>query len=143
MRVSGCGLRVNPATRNSQHATIQKNVQLFFSHPGKSSYLVVNGEAAIILDKEKIEENARILKKTLESFEIEGEVTAARQGPVITLYEFRPAPGVKVSKIAGLQDDITMALSAKSVRILAPLPGKNVVGFEIIRSETVEERTNE
>ena len=84
-----------------------------------------------VVDKEKIEENARILKKTLESFEIEGEVTAARQGPVITLYEFRPAAGVKVSKIAGLQDDITMALSAKSVRILAPLPGKNVVGFEI------------
>ncbi|MCM0605605.1 MAG: DNA translocase FtsK 4TM domain-containing protein [Xanthomonadaceae bacterium] len=84
-----------------------------------------------IVDKEKIEENARLLKRTLESFEIEGEVTAARQGPVITLYEFRPAPGVKVSKIAGLQDDITMALSAKSVRILAPLPGKNVVGFEI------------
>ena len=64
-------------------------------------------------------------------FEIEGEVTAVRPGPVITLYEFKPAAGVKVSRIAALADDISMALSAQSVRIIAPLPGKSVVGIEI------------
>ena len=64
-------------------------------------------------------------------FGIEGEVTAVRPGPVITLYEFKPGPGVKVSRIAALADDLSMALSAQSVRILAPLPGKSVVGIEI------------
>ena len=64
-------------------------------------------------------------------FGIDGEVTAVRPGPVITLYEFKPGPGVKVSRIAALADDLSMALSAQSVRILAPLPGKSVVGIEI------------
>jgi S-DNA-T family DNA segregation ATPase FtsK/SpoIIIE len=64
-------------------------------------------------------------------FGIQGEVTAVRPGPVITLYEFKPGPGVKVSRIAALVDDLSMALAAQSVRILAPLPGKSVVGIEI------------
>src|SRR5205807_6311812 len=64
-------------------------------------------------------------------FDIEGEVTAVRPGPVITLYEFKPGPGIKVSRIASMADDLAMALSAQSVRILAPLPGKSVVGIEI------------
>ena len=62
---------------------------------------------------------------------MKGEVVAIRPGPVITTFEYLPAPGVKVSKIAGLQDDIAMALKALRVRIIAPIPGKGVVGIEI------------
>src|SRR5438045_702158 len=69
--------------------------------------------------------------RTSGDFGIDGEVTAVRPGPVITLYEFKPGPGVKVSRISALADDLSMALSAKSVRILAPLPGTSVVGIEI------------
>ncbi|HTL11105.1 MAG TPA: DNA translocase FtsK, partial [Bdellovibrionota bacterium] len=83
------------------------------------------------VDREKLIQNSQILRQKLADFGIDGEVTAVRPGPVITLYEFRPGPGVKVSRIASLSDDLSMALSAESVRILAPLPGKSVVGIEI------------
>ena len=83
------------------------------------------------VDKNRLLANSQILKQKFADFGIEGEVTAVRPGPVITLYEFKPGPGVKVSRIASLADDLSMALSAQSVRILAPLPGKSVVGIEI------------
>lgn len=83
------------------------------------------------IDKERLIQNSIILKQKLKDFDIDGEVQAVRPGPVITLYEFKPGPGVKVSRIASLADDLSMALSAQSVRILAPLPGKSVVGIEI------------
>jgi DNA segregation ATPase FtsK/SpoIIIE-like protein len=83
------------------------------------------------VDRSKLIANSQILKQKFADFGIDGEVTAVRPGPVITLYEFKPGPGVKVSRIAALADDLSMALSAQSVRILAPLPGKSVVGIEI------------
>lgn len=83
------------------------------------------------VDRERLRQNADILRQKFMDFGIDGEVTAVRPGPVITLYEFKPGPGVKVSRIAALADDLSMALSAQSVRILAPLPGKSVVGIEI------------
>lgn len=83
------------------------------------------------IDKARILQNSQILTQKFKDFGIEGEVTAVRPGPVITLYEFKPGPGIKVSRIASLADDLSMALSAESVRILAPLPGKSVVGIEI------------
>ena len=89
------------------------------------------------VDRERLISHSRILKQKFADFGIDGEVTAVRPGPVITLYEFKPGPGVKVSRIAALTDDLSMALSAQSVRILAPLPGKSVVGIEI-PSETRE-----
>lgn len=89
------------------------------------------------VDRERLIANSNILAQKFKDFGIEGEVTAVRPGPVITLYEFKPGKGVKVSRIAALADDLSMALSAQSVRILAPLPGKAVVGIEI-PSETRE-----
>src|SRR5439155_24758196 len=83
------------------------------------------------IDRDRLISNSQILKQKFADFGIDGEVTAVRPGPVITLYEFKPGPGVKVSRIAALADDLSMALSAQSVRILAPLPGKAVVGIEI------------
>ena len=83
------------------------------------------------VDKESIQANASILEKKLKDYGIDGKVTEVRPGPVITMYEFEPAPGIKVSRISNLADDLAMALSAVSIRIIAPIPGKAVVGIEI------------
>jgi S-DNA-T family DNA segregation ATPase FtsK/SpoIIIE len=91
------------------------------------------------VDTDTLQANSLILQKKLEDFGVEGEVVAVRPGPVITMYEFKPAPGVKVRRIVMLADDLAMALRAVSVRILAPIPGESVVGIEIPnpRRETV------
>ncbi len=91
------------------------------------------------IDKETLHANSLILQKKLADFGVEGEVVAVRPGPVITMYEFKPAAGVKVRRIVTLADDLAMALRAVSVRILAPIPGESVVGIEIPnpRRETV------
>jgi DNA segregation ATPase FtsK/SpoIIIE, S-DNA-T family len=86
-------------------------------------------------DHEKSRENilarSKTLEKKLADFGIEGRVVQVLPGPVITLYEFEPAPGIKVSRIVALTDDLALAMRAPSVRILAPVPGKPVVGIEI------------
>ncbi|MDR2070955.1 MAG: DNA translocase FtsK [Treponema sp.] len=74
---------------------------------------------------------ANVLQKTLEEFGIQAEVTGIRKGPVITMFEILPAPGVKLSKIVNLQDNIALRLAASSVRIVAPIPGKHAVGIEV------------
>jgi DNA segregation ATPase FtsK/SpoIIIE, S-DNA-T family len=91
------------------------------------------------IDKDTLHANSLILQKKLADFGVDGEVTAVRPGPVITMYEFKPAAGVKVRRIVMLADDLAMALRAVSVRILAPIPGESVVGIEIPnpRRETV------
>ena len=74
---------------------------------------------------------AAALKETLNEFNIQADVTGIRKGPVITMFEILPAPGVKLSKIVGLQDNIALRLAASSVRIVAPIPGKHAVGIEV------------
>jgi len=80
---------------------------------------------------EELRERALLLLAKLREFGIEGEVVHINPGPVITVFEFKPAPGIKLSKILSLVDDLALGLSAKSVRIVAPIPGKNVIGIEI------------
>ncbi len=81
--------------------------------------------------KEDLQASAKVLQETLMDFGIEVNVAQVEQGPVITRYELEPAPGVKVTKITGLADDIALALKAPSVRIIAPIPGKARVGVEV------------
>ncbi len=81
----------------------------------------------------KIEE----LLAKLQQFNVEGDVVRTYSGPLVTTFEFKPAPNVKVSKILNLQDDLAMALSAETIRIQAPIPGRDVVGIEI-PNETIE-----
>ena len=71
------------------------------------------------------------LKQTLSEFNIEAEIIGIKKGPVVTMFEILPAPGVKLSKIVALQDNIALALAAQSVRIVAPIPGKQAVGIEV------------
>jgi hypothetical protein len=85
------------------------------------------------------EENRADIEKKLRSFGIESKVVAVNSGPVVTQYEVRPDARVKISRIEGLADDLAMALMARSIRIEAPIPGKDTVGIEIpnVKSETV------
>src|SRR5690606_9086701 len=81
-------------------------------------------------DPEQLKETARLLEKTLLDYRVEGKVQEIHPGPTVTMFEVSPAPGTKVSKVAGLADDLALGLSRK-VRIIAPIPGKNRIGFEV------------
>ncbi len=83
------------------------------------------------VDIEELRRMAAQIEKTLNDFKVQGQIKDICPGPVITVFEFSPAPGVKISKIANLADDLAMALAALSVRIVAPIPGKGVVGIEV------------
>lgn len=104
-------------------------------HMPSLSLLDHEDEGVPPVDREALTMNARILEKKLADFGVEGEVTEVKPGPVVTMYEFSPAPGVKVNKIAGLSDDLAMALQAIAIRIVAPIPGRGVVGIEIPNHE--------
>ena len=88
-----------------------------------------DGEYWIIDDATR--NSALTLKETLKEFNIQAEVTGIKKGPVITMFEILPAPGVKLSRIVNLQDNIALRLAASSVRIVAPIPGKHAVGIEV------------
>jgi S-DNA-T family DNA segregation ATPase FtsK/SpoIIIE len=86
-------------------------------------------------DRDSLIMNSRILEKKLQDFGVAGRVVTVHPGPVITMYEFEPASGVKLNRIVSLADDLALALRALSVRIIAPLPGKSVVGIEVANAE--------
>ena len=83
-----------------------------------------------------IDQKIADLLDKLAMFKIDGDVVRTYTGPVVTTFEFKPAPNVKVSKILGLQDDLAMALKAQTIRIQAPIPGKDVVGIEVPNEDT-------
>jgi len=90
-----------------------------------------------VVNEAEVDAKIQDLLEKLKMFKIEGDVVRTYSGPVVTTFEFKPAPHIKVSKILNLQDDIAMALKALTIRIQAPIPGKDVVGIEI-PNDTVE-----
>ncbi len=86
-------------------------------------------------DRDSLVMKSRILEKKLSDFGVHGSVVRVHPGPVITMYEYAPASGIKVNRIVSLADDLALALRALSVRIIAPLPGKAVVGIEVPNPE--------
>lgn len=90
-----------------------------------------------VVDESELDDKIRYLIEKLAHFKIDGDVVRTYAGPVVSTFEFKPAANVKVSKILNLQDDLAMALSAETIRIQAPIPGKDVVGIEI-PNETVD-----
>jgi S-DNA-T family DNA segregation ATPase FtsK/SpoIIIE len=92
-------------------------------------------ESGTITDDER-KEKSRLIEETLASFKVEAQVVGVNTGPAVTQFELQPAIGVKVSKITTLDKDLALALAAPSIRIEAPIPGKNVVGIEIPNSST-------
>ncbi|PEN14930.1 cell division protein FtsK [Longibacter salinarum] len=83
------------------------------------------------VDRDELEENKRILLDKLETYNVEIQDIKAVVGPTVTRYELTPAPGIKVSRIKSLEDDLAMAMAAQGIRMIAPIPGKSAVGIEI------------
>lgn len=82
-------------------------------------------------DNENLRMQSKLLEKKLEDFGVMGQVAEVSPGPVITTFEYKPAPGIKINKVVNLTDDLALALRAASIRIVAPIPGKAVIGIEV------------
>lgn len=93
-------------------------------------------EADIKISEEELKRNAEQLKEKLALFDIKIEDISVTPGPVVTLYEIVPAPGVKISRIVSLEHDIALALAARGIRIIAPIPGKSAIGVEIPNAQS-------
>jgi S-DNA-T family DNA segregation ATPase FtsK/SpoIIIE len=112
------GLKLAPATAPEMELP---SIDLLDRHESKRQ----------TIDEKELLELSRVLERTLADFDVEGKVSEVHPGPVITLFEFEPAPGMKVSQILNRQDDLALALKAQRIRIVAPIPGKAAVGIEI------------
>jgi len=88
-------------------------------------------DCSVSVDDENLRMQSMMLEKKLNDFGVQGKVSAVQPGPVITTFEYKPAAGVKISKIVNLTDDLALALRAESIRIVAPIPGKAAIGIEI------------
>lgn len=118
-------VEVKPSIKKKSKQYKLPTEELLTSYPD-DKYWVIGKET---------EEAAILLTETIKEFRIHAEVTGIRKGPVITMFEVLPAPGVKLSKIVSLQDNIALRLAAASVRIVAPIPGKSAVGIEVPNKE--------
>lgn len=96
-----------------------------------TSFLQYPPKKQNVVDESELDDKIRDLIEKLSQFNIDGDVVRTYAGPVVSTFEFKPAANIKVSKILGLQDDLAMALKAQTIRIQAPIPGKDVVGIEI------------
>ncbi|MCG8632550.1 MAG: DNA translocase FtsK [Desulfobacterales bacterium] len=124
------GLKINKAERPKPVAeTPAGGTGDKFRLPSLDFLKKADIQAAV--DHEAIRRDAELLEQKLSYFGIKGEVMEVSPGPVITTFEYRPEPGIKISKIVNLADDLALALSALSIRIVAPIPGKDVIGIEI------------
>lgn len=102
-----------------------------YEYPSISLLDVRDNSSFIGANAREIERNKLILQKTLDDFNVEAEVVNAVSGPQVTLFEILPSPGVRLNRITSLEGNIKMTLAAESLRILAPIPGKNLVGIEV------------
>lgn len=120
-----------PAPRAVTQKTIPANIDPSgYEFPPRSLLQEPPERCGEIMPQETLEQNAGLLESVLEDFGIKGEIIHVRPGPVVTLYEFEPAPGVKSSRVIGLADDIARSMSALSARV-AVVPGRNVIGIEL------------
>jgi len=87
------------------------------------------------IDNEALKAEAEIITRRLEEFDVKGKIVGIESGPVISRFEFEPAPGIKINRIANLERDLALALKATRIRILAPIPGKSAVGIEVPNKE--------
>jgi hypothetical protein len=124
-----------PSKNNKETAGSQKPSYML---PDLSYFVGVAHEKNNSVLKQELEERAQLLQDKLERFGIKGSVTAIKRGPVVTLFEYEPHIDAKLSRILALEDDLAMALKAHSIRILAPIPGRSVVGFEVANAERTD-----
>jgi len=126
-----------PKPRPIKEAPVPRQEVFDFMHSGKgfqlpSINLLDNfKEELSSADDENLNMQSKLLEKKLDDFNVKGRVVAVSPGPVITTFEYEPAPGIKINKIVNLSDDLALALRATSIRIVAPIPGKAVIGIEL------------
>ena len=123
----------NKADYGGSQVDLRKKVNRCVAQWELPSLSLLNDPPARISDginKEEIQEKSDLLINKLEQFSVRGCITEIRSGPAVTMFEFKPNVNVKISRITDLADDLSLALSSESVRIIAPIPGKNVVGIE-------------
>ncbi|WP_420960691.1 DNA translocase FtsK 4TM domain-containing protein [Brucella sp. IR073] len=122
---------VKPGARAQEAVKPQRRISGVFELP--SLKLLAEPKAVVrdpSLSKEALEQNARLLEGVLEDFGVKGDIIHVRPGPVVTLYELEPAPGIKSSRVIGLADDIARSMSAIAARV-AVVPGRNAIGIEL------------
>lgn len=93
-------------------------------------FLNLSASTSIRPSKDELLMDSSLIEKKLEDFGVEGKITQVHPGPVVTMYEFEPAPGVKINRVVSLSDDLALALKAQSVRV-SPIPGKSTIGIEV------------
>jgi S-DNA-T family DNA segregation ATPase FtsK/SpoIIIE len=119
-----------PPKRAAPAKTAQGDMFAAFKLPSLDLLAEPPVDKAPKLDKVALERNARLLENVLDDFNVKGEITAVRTGPVVTMYELEPAPGIKASRVIGLAEDIARNMSAISARV-SPIPGRTVMGIEL------------
>lgn len=119
-----------PPRRAQPARTAQGDMFAAFKLPSLDLLAEPPVDKAPKLDKVALERNARLLENVLDDFNVKGEITAVRTGPVVTMYELEPAPGIKASRVVGLAEDIARNMSAISARV-SPIPGRTVMGIEL------------
>jgi len=119
-----------PPRRALPAKTAQRDMFAAFDLPSLDLLAEPPADKAPKLDKMALERNARLLENVLDDFNVKGEITAVRTGPVVTMYELEPAPGIKASRVVGLAEDIARNMSAISARV-SPIPGRTVMGIEL------------
>lgn len=125
-------------TVQSKRAQAEQQVELALKEPTRGGFKLpglglfsAERKRGRAVSDETLQAMARMLEKKLMDYRVEGEVVAVQPGPVVTQFEFEPAPGTKVSRITALQDDLARSMSAVSVRVAGNIPGKSVIGIEI------------
>lgn len=119
-------------TKNTQLELV--NISTDYKFPSLS-LLDSSKQQSATIDESLLKKNAVMLKKKLQDYGVEGRITEIHPGPVITMYEFEPAVGIKINKIVNLADDLAVAMGGKSIRIVPHLPGKAAIGIEIPNTE--------
>ncbi|MFN4038443.1 MAG: DNA translocase FtsK 4TM domain-containing protein [Erythrobacter sp.] len=119
-----------PPKRAAPAKANQRDMFAAFDLPSLDLLAEPPKDTAPKLDKLALERNARLLENVLDDFNVKGEITAVRTGPVVTMYELEPAPGIKASRVVGLAEDIARNMSAISARV-SPIPGRTVMGIEL------------
>jgi S-DNA-T family DNA segregation ATPase FtsK/SpoIIIE len=120
----------SPRPAASPATPVQRDMFAQYNLPGLELLEDIPEQSVVKLDKMALERNARLLENVLDDFNVKGEITAVRAGPVVTMYELEPAPGIKASRVVGLAEDIARNMSAISARV-SPIPGKTVIGIEL------------
>ena len=120
-------VNVSQSSSETENKTIQRQYML----PNIDIFIGVDDEHYDEALTQELKERAHVLEDKLKRFGIHGKVVAIKRGPVVTLFEYQPHIDTKLSKILSLEDDLAMALQALGIRIIAPIPGRSVVGFEV------------